>query len=96
LEDELVFVKIIGAPVACKDGIKESWREVTEWAARQLRAQFGDLVNVRYYDLFDPDCPTFPPDSQLPVVFIDDLLISSGGKISIPVIRRKIEAIMEK
>jgi hypothetical protein len=46
---------------------------------------------VQYYDLFDPDCPTLPPDCQLPVVFVGDGLVSSGGKISIPQIREKIE-----
>ena len=32
-----ILVKIVGAPVACKDGIKESWREVAGWAAGQLQ-----------------------------------------------------------
>lgn len=86
-----VLVKIIGAPVACKDGIKETWREVAEWASGQLRSRYGDLVQLQYYDLFDPNCPTLPPDGQLPVVFVDDILLSSGGKISIPLIRKKLE-----
>ena len=91
-----ILVKIVGAPVACKDGIKETWREVAGWAAGQLRSRYGESVRVQYYDLFDPACPILPPDSQLPVVFVDEVLISSGGKISIPVIRRKIESIVEK
>ncbi len=86
-----ILVKIIGAPVACKDGIKDSWRELAEWAAGQLRSRYSEAVRVQYYDLFDPDCPTLPPDSQLPVVFVGDVLVSSGGKISIPLIRKKIE-----
>ncbi len=86
-----IQVKIVGAPVACKDGLKESWREVTGWAAGQLSARFGEDVAVRYYDLFDPDCPALPPASQLPVVFVDEVLVSSGGKISIPLIRKEIE-----
>jgi len=86
-----ILVKIIGAPVACKDGIKESWHEVAEWAAGQLRSRYGDQVSVLYFDLFDPDCPMIPPDSQLPVVLVDGIVISSGGKISIPLIRKKIE-----
>ena len=86
-----ILVKIIGAPVVCADGIKESWREVAEWTAGQLQARFGDQVHVRYYDLFDSDCPTLPLDSQLPVVFVDEGLVSSGGKISIPLIRKRIE-----
>jgi hypothetical protein len=86
-----ILVKIIGAPVACKDEIKESWREVAEWAAGRLRSRYGEAVCVQYYDLFDPDCPTLPPDSQLPVVIVNEVLVSSGGKISIPLIRKKIE-----
>lgn len=85
-----ILVKIIGAPVACKDGIQESWRDVAEWAAGQLRALYGDQVSVQYYDLFDPNCPTIPPDSQLPVVLVNGIVVSSGGKISIPLIRKKI------
>ncbi len=86
-----ILVKIIGAPVACKDGIKESWREVADWAAGQLSRRYDGRVQVRYYDLFDPECPPLPPDSQLPVVLVDDTLISSGGKISIPLIRKTID-----
>lgn len=88
-----ILVKIVGAPVACKEGIKETWREVADWASGQLRARCGEHVQVRYYNLFDPDCPTLPPDSQLPVVIVDEVLLSSGGKISIPLIRKKIEEI---
>jgi hypothetical protein len=84
-------VDIIGAPVACKDGIKETWRDVAEWAAGQLKSRFGGTVQVQYYDLFDPRCPTIPPDGQLPVVMVDGQVVSIGGKISVPLIRKKIE-----
>ena len=33
-----ILVQIVGAPVACADGTKDSWREVSAWAAEQLRA----------------------------------------------------------
>ncbi len=91
---EPVVVTIIGVPVACKDGIKDSWREVAEWAAGKLKALFGDQVRVRYFDFFDPDCPTIPPDCKLPLVLTDGLVVSSGGKISIPLIRKKIEDLL--
>lgn len=84
-------VVIIGAPVACKEGIKETWREVTEWAAGQLRSRYGEQVKVQYYDLFDPQCPAIPPEGQLPVVMVDGQVIRCGGKISIPLIRKTIE-----
>jgi hypothetical protein len=89
-----IEVKIIGSPVACTEGVKELWRDVAAWAGTQLQARFGDQVITRYFDLFDPDCPPFPADSQLPVVFVDEKLVSSGGKISIPLIRKEIETLI--
>ncbi len=86
-----IWVRIVGAPVACESGINETWREVADWAAGQLRARYGESVQVQYYDLFDPACPALPADAQLPVVFVGDTMISSGGKISIPRIRKIIE-----
>ncbi len=91
-----VLVQIVGAPIACKEGLKDSWREVSAWAARQLRTHFGDAVQVKYYDLFDADCPSVPTGSQLPLVLVEDEIVISGGKISIPILRSKISAILEK
>jgi hypothetical protein len=91
-----VLVQIVGAHIACKEGVKDSWREVSAWAAGQLRTYFGDTVQVKYYDLFDSDCPSVPAQSQLPLVFVDNQAIISGGKISIQVLRKKIAAILEK
>jgi len=84
-------VVIIGAPVACKEGIQETWREVSDWAAGQLKGRFGDQVQVQYYDLFDPRCPAVPPEGQLPVVMVDGTVLSCGEKISIPRIRSYLE-----
>lgn len=83
-------VQITGAPVACKDGMKDTWREVAQWTAGQLAHQFGEAVQVEYFDLFDPNCPPLPPDAQLPYVSIDGERVSSGGKISIPALKRRL------
>ena len=91
-----VLVHIIGAPIACADGVKDTWRDVAHWAAGQLSVRFGDEVQVKYYDLFDADCPPMPDNAQLPLVMIAGEVISSGGKIAVPVLRRKIESILEK
>ena len=95
MNDKLIEVNIIGSPVACAEGVKELWRDVAEWTGRQLQARLGDQVITRYFDLFDPDCPPFPTDSQLPVVFVNEKVISSGGKISIPLIRKEIETLIQ-
>jgi len=91
-----VLVQIVGAPIACKEGVKDSWREVSAWAARQLKTYFGDDVQVKYCDLFDADCPPVPTGSQLPLVLVGNEAVISGGKISIPIIRGKINEILEK
>jgi hypothetical protein len=91
-----VIVQIIGAPIACKEGVKDSWHEVAKWAADHLKTRFAEAVEVHYFDLFDADCPPIPNEAQLPLVLINGEVLSSGGKISVPAIRRKIESIMEK
>lgn len=85
-------IKIIGAPIACTEGIKDTWRELAHWAAQQLQQRYGLAIEVIYYDLFDPDCPPLPHGVQLPLVLIDGEILSSGGKISIPAIRKRLEA----
>jgi hypothetical protein len=84
-------VQIIAVPVACTEGYKDTWQEVAKWADGQLHSRFGDAVQTEYYDLFDPGCPAIPPNAQLPVVLIDGRFFSSGGKISVPAIREKLE-----
>jgi hypothetical protein len=90
-----VLVQIIGAPIACKEGVKDAWREVAAWVDIKLQQRFGDAVLMKYYDLFDMDCPPLTPNAQLPVVLVDGDLVSSGGKISVPTINRKIETVLE-
>ena len=92
----IVTVQIIAAPIACKDGVKDTWRETAAWAAGQLRQHFGETVQLQYFDLFDPACPTLPDGAQLPLILVNGELLSSGGKISLPSIRCKIETILEK
>jgi disulfide oxidoreductase YuzD len=91
-----ISVQIVGAQVACAEGTKDSWRDVAAWVSGKLKVYFGDQVQVNYYDLFDADCPPMPADAQLPLVIVDGEVISSGGKISVPTIQRKILSIMEK
>ncbi len=91
---EPIIVQIIGAPIACKDGVKDTWRQVAEWAARQISANYGNGVSTSYYDLFDPDCPKLPEGAQLPVVLVKGRVIICGGKISIPIIRRYLDQLL--
>jgi hypothetical protein len=88
-----VRVAIVGAPVSCGAEVKDTWRELSEWIAGQLRRRYGDSVRVEYHDLFDPDCPPLPPNSRLPLVMVNGEVLSSGGKLSLPLIRRAVEVL---
>jgi hypothetical protein len=85
-------VQIIAVPVACSEGYKDTWREVAEWAGGQLTQRFGDSVQVQYFNLFDGNCPTIPEQAQLPLVLLNGKVVTMGGKISIPAIRKRLEA----
>lgn len=89
----LIVVQIVGVPLACADGIKDTWRDIAKHTADQLLARFGDRVRVQYFDLFDADCPALPAHAQLPLVLIEGEVLSSGGKISTPAIRKRVEAL---
>lgn len=86
------LVQIVGAPVACAEGVQETWRTLAGWAAGKLAARFGTQVEVHYFDLFDAGCPPVPPGAQLPLVLVNGEVLSSGSKISVPAIRRRLEA----
>ncbi len=86
-------VQIIGAPVACAEGVKDTWRDIAGWAAGQLQARYGARLRVEYYDLFDPAVPLLPAGAQLPVVMVNGEVVSSGGKISLPAIRKRLESL---
>jgi len=86
------IVQIIGAPVAASGkGVKDTWRELSEWVAGQLKTRFGAAVRVEYFDLLGPACPPMPPGAQLPLVLVNSQVLSSGGKLSVPAIRKRLE-----
>lgn len=91
---EPIVVQIVGTPVACADGVEDRWRETALWASGRLRGRFGDAVQVEYFDLFEPACPPLPEGAQLPLVLIRGEVVSSGGKLSLPLIRKRLESIL--
>ncbi len=90
---EPASIQIIGSPVACAEGVKETWRDLAGWMGGKLRARYGTAVSITYYDLFDSDCPPLPPDTQLPLVLVNGDVVTSGGKLSMPVIRQHLDAL---
>lgn len=97
--DNAVVVRIFGVPMACSKGVVDAWRKVANQARGQLAARFGDQVTVEYYDLLSPDMERFPEvlakvndGAQVPLVFVDSHLLSSGGKVSVPAIASHISS----
>ena len=98
----MVVVRIYGARTACSTGVTDAWRDVAMLMGRQWKERFGDLVDFEYVDLFGPEMNRFPHvlaqvsqgNLALPLVYIDDELFSSGGKLNGPAIRRRIEALV--
>lgn len=99
-KDRTIIVRVFGVPTANSCGPQDGWRDATEWVARSFKGYFGDQVRVEYHDLFSA-ADTFPPvlelvargEAQPPLVFIGDELFSSGGRISGPAIRRRLESL---
>ena len=86
-------IQITGSLIACSQGVRDDWRDLAEWLRSKMTALYGDQVAVKYFDIFDPDCPSLPPDAKLPVVKINEEVLSMGGKISMTLIRKKIESL---
>ena len=101
LPDGPVVVRIFGTPVACKDGVKDAWRDTAAFVGHALRLRFGDHVQWEYHDLFSPDMDHFPQvvalvangQGRVPLVFVGDELLSSGRTMSMPDICRRLEAL---
>ncbi len=89
-----VLVQIIGAPIACEDGVKKSWRGVAHYVSCQMKGYFDEAVQVKYYDVFDADCPSMPDGTKLPLVLVNGEVTSRGKKICLPHLRRKIHRIL--
>ena len=85
-----IQIQVVGSLVACAEGMQDTWREMTVWLADKMRVRYGTAVHTTYHDLFDPDCPPLPAEAQLPVVFINGELLSSGGKLNVPAINRRL------
>jgi disulfide oxidoreductase YuzD len=96
----VVIVRVFGVPTANNCGPQDGWRETTEWIGHSLKAHFGEQIRVEYYDLFAEAPDAFPDvlelvargEAQPPLVFVGDELLSSGGRVSGPAIRRRLEA----
>jgi len=92
-------VRVFGAHTSSCGTIADAWRDIAKMIAGHLGKVFGDGVCVEYVDIFGLEMSDHPDvlsrilreNLQVPVVYIDEVLFSSGGKINGPALRRKIE-----
>jgi hypothetical protein len=87
------IVHIIGAPVACAEGVKETWRDLAGWIGGEIA---GAVWHGRFHHLLRPLRPQLPAPAarcQLPLVLVNGDVLTSGGKLSMPVIRRHLDAL---
>jgi len=90
---EAVTVRIVGA--------SDAWQGAADTARRRLTKAFGPQVQVEYYTATSPGISRFPQalalirlgNAPLPLVFIGDELFATGGKVMIPEISRRLEAL---
>lgn len=94
-EKNKFIVRIFGMPVAgCKPG--KSWQDAANFTKYQLRSKFGDYVDVEYIDFLPPKWKEFPEiidlinkkKAKIPIVVVNNEVISTGGKINISKIEK--------
>ncbi len=93
-------VRIFALPLAACDPGK-TWKAAADMVARRLGDRYGDAVHVQFVEIFSP--PSFQYQDildrvgrgeQAPFVTVNDELIQTGGKLSEPVIRRKLDELL--
>ena len=90
---EPVIVRIVAA--------NDAWQGAADQARRRLTAAFGPQVQVAFYTASSPELDHFPQalalirlgGAPLPLVFIGDMLFSTGGKLQFPEISRQLETL---
>ncbi len=95
-----VAVRIFAVPMgACDPG--KTWKAAADMVARRLRERYGDAVRVEFVEIFSPASFVYQDilervgrGEQAPFVTVNDELIQTGGKLSEPAIRRKLNELL--
>jgi disulfide oxidoreductase YuzD len=95
LEKIKATVKIFGVPVAgCKPG--KTWQDTANFAKNWLSSRFGEQVKVEYIEFLPPKWKEFPQiidlinkgKAKIPIIVVNDEVLSTGGKVNISQIER--------
>mgnify|MGYP005855506765 CR=1 FL=1 len=88
-----VTVRIVGG--------SDAFAKTAYFVLDRLHSIFGDQVCGRYYSVGEPSLAEFPPalalvrlgEAPLPLVFVDNDLVTMGGKLSVPELRQRLSAL---
>lgn len=89
------MVRIFGVPVAgCKPG--KSWQDAANFAKNWLSSRFGKQVEVEYVEFLPCRWKDFPEvielinkeKAKIPIITVNDEVISTGGKVNISQIEK--------
>ena len=90
-------VLVLGLPPAAGCAPGKTWRAAAEYLHARLVARFGPVVHFAYADLFSAEMGEHPEletlvaeGTPLPIVLIDGVLRSSGGKLNVTAIERAV------
>ncbi len=95
-----INIRVFAAPDAsCGHGM--TWSEASAIIGERLKHRFGEAVIFEHIEIFSPRCFEFgevmaaiQAGGQLPVVTVGDRIVSQGGKLSGPIIRQAVEALL--
>lgn len=95
-----ICVRVFAAPDAsCGHGM--TWSSATALIGDRLRRRFGDGVQIEHIEIFSPRSFDFPEvmaaieaGGELPVVTVEDRIVSRGGKLSERTIGRAVAALL--
>ncbi len=83
-----LLVQIITAPAA-SCGRAQTWAEAAKFIGQRLNRRFNGRVAVEHVEIFSQRSFEFPAvleavqqGAELPIVLLDDRIISQGGKLS--------------
>jgi hypothetical protein len=95
-----IVVRVFAAPDAsCAHG--STWSAATRIIGEHLKHRFGDAVQVEHVEMFSARSFEFPEvlgavraGGALPVVVVDDRIVSQGGKLSERTIAQAIASLL--
>ena len=95
---EQVAVAVVAVSVGSCAG-KPTWETAANLLRTRLQRRFGEQVSVEYIELFSPRSFDFPEmlkgigdeSLKLPIVLVNDQVLSSGIKLNEGLVARRVE-----